>query len=156
VDVLLNPSWAKDPPVKLDIPAKTLGLIYAILGAIGTLFGVISLLGVSVLAAVANTGALYVVGSFVGLIGEALMAWGGYQMYQGVRDGKRLVIYGLVANAVGSLVAALGNLGLGGWIVNALILFVLYYLVIISRFEGEPKLVTTTAPPAERRGPPAP
>ena len=154
MDVLLNPSWAKDPPVKIDIPAKTLGLIYAILGAIGTVFGVIGLLGLSVLAAVANTGALYVVGSFVGLIGEALMAWGGYKMYQGVRDGKRLVIYGLVANAVGSLVAALGNLGLGGWVVNALILFVLYYLVIISRFEGEPKLVASAAPPVERRGPP--
>jgi len=158
MDVLLNPPFAKDPPVKLDIPAKTLGLVYAILGAIGTFFGVIGLLGVSALAAVAGTGALFVIGTLIGVIGTALAAWGGYRMYQGDRDGKRLVIYGLVASAVGSLIAALGNLGLGGWIFNAVVLFVLYYLVIISRFEGEPKLVANVVPPTgeRREGPPAP
>ena len=157
MDMLLNPSFAKDPPVKLDIPAKTLGLVYAILAGISTFFGVIGLLGVSALAAVAGTGALFLVGTVINLVGSALAAWGGYKMYQGDRDGKRLVIYGLVASAVGSLIAALGNLGLGGWIVNAVILFVLYYLVIISRFEGEPKLTPSAQPTVERReGPPAP
>jgi hypothetical protein len=156
LDTLLDPPFAKDPPVKLDIRAKTLGLVYAILAGISTFFGVIGVLGVSAITAVANTGALFLVGTVINLVGSALVAWGGYQMYQGVRDGKRLVIYGLVASAVGSLIAALGNLGLGGWIVNAVILFVLYYLVIISRFEGEPKLVANVPPPpAERReGPP--
>lgn len=158
MDVLLNPPFAKDPPVKLDIPAKTLGLVYAILGAIGTFFGVFALLGSTALAAVAGTGALFVIGTLIGVIGTALAAWGGYRMYQGDRDGKRLVIYGLVASAVGSLIAALGNLGLGGWIFNAVVLFVLYYLVIISRFEGEPKLVANVPPPTgeRREGPPAP
>jgi hypothetical protein len=155
VDELLNPSFAKDPPVKLDIPAKTLGLVCAILAGISTFFGVIGLLGVSALAGVAGTGALFLVGSVINVIGSALVAWGGYKMYQGVRDGKRLVIYGLVASAIGSLIAALGDLGLAGWIVNAVILFVIYYLVVISRFEGDPKLVSTPRPPAERKdGPP--
>jgi hypothetical protein len=158
LDTLLDPPFAKDPPVKLDIPAKTLGLVYAILAGISTFFGVIGVLGVSALTAVANTGALFLVGTVINVVGSALVAWGGYKMYQGVRDGKRFVVYGLVASAVGSLIAALGNLGLAGWIVNAVILFVLYYLVIISRFEGEPKLVTTAPrPPTEpRAGPPAP
>jgi hypothetical protein len=157
MDMLLNPSFAKDPPVKLDIPAKTLGLIYAILAGISTFFGVIGLLGVSALAAVAGTGALFLVGTVINLAGSALVAWGGYRMYQGDRAGKRLAVYGLAASAIGSLIAALGNLGLVGWIVNAVILFVLYYLVIISRFEGDPKLATKAAPPVERReGPPAP
>ncbi len=158
MDMLLNPSFAKDPPVKLDIPAKTLGLICAILAGISTFFGVIGLLGVSALTAVAGTGALFFVGSLINVAGSALVAWGGYKMYQGVRDGKRFVIYGLAANAIGSLIVALGTGGLAGWIVNAVILFVIYYLVVISRFEGEPKLVTTTpaAPPTDRRGPPAP
>jgi hypothetical protein len=158
LDMLLDPPFAKDPPVKLDIRAKTLGLIYAILAGISTVFGVIGVLGLSAVTAVANTGALFLVGTVINLVGSALVAWGGYQMYQGVRDGKRLVIYGLVTSAVGSLIAALGNGALGGWIVNAVILFVLYYLVIISRSEGEPKLVANVpAPPAERReGPPAP
>lgn len=157
MDVLLNPPFMKDPPVKLDIPAKTLGLVYAILGGIGTLFGLFAVVGFGALAALVGVGALYFIGTLIGLVGTALAAWGGYRMYQGDRDGKRLVIYGLVASAVGSLIAALGNLGLAGWIVNAVILFVLYYLVVISRFEGDPKLVSAPAqPPADRPGPPAP
>lgn len=158
MDMLLNPSFANNPPVKLDIPAKTLGLVCAILAGISTFFGVIALLGVSALTAVAGTGALFLVGTVINVIGSALVAWGGYKMYQGDRDGKRLVIYGLVASAIGSLIAALGNLGLAGWIVNAVILFVVYYLVVISRFEGDPKLVSTPAqPPVDRRGgPPTP
>ena len=56
MDQLLNPSFMKDPPVKLDIPAKTLGLVCAILGAIGTVFGLFGLLGISALGAVAGVG----------------------------------------------------------------------------------------------------
>ncbi|MEX2046755.1 MAG: hypothetical protein WEE03_06290 [Chloroflexota bacterium] len=158
MDQLLNPSFLKDPPVKLDIPAKTLGLVCAILAGISTFFGVIGLLGVSALAAAAGTGALFLVGTVINLVGSALVAWGGYRMYQSDRDGKRLVIYGLVASAIGSLIAALGNLALAGWIVNVVILFIVYYLVVISRFEGDPKLVSAPArPPVDKReGPPAP
>ena len=68
---------------------------------------------------------------------------------------EELAIYGLAASAIGSLIVAVSSGGLVGWIVNLAILFVIYYLVVISRFEGEPKLVTTPAqPPVDRRGPP--
>lgn len=155
MDMLLNPPFAKDPPVKLDIPAKTLGLVYAILGGIGTLFGLLGLTALIALSAVVGGGML-VIGTLVGLIGTALAAWGGYRMYQEDRDGKRLVIYGLVLNAGGSLIAALSNYGLGSWILNALVTFILYYLVVISRFEGEPKLAAAVPPPptGRRDGPP--
>jgi hypothetical protein len=151
MDELLNPSFMKDPPVKLDIPAKTLGLVCAILAGISTFFGVIGLLGVSALTAVTATGPLFLVGTVINVAGSALVAWGGYKMYQGVRDGKKLVIYGLVASAVGSLVVALGTGGLPGWIVNVAILFAIYYLVVISRFEGEPK-PRSPGPSSVRRG----
>lgn len=157
MDELLSPSFMKDPPVKLDIPAKTLGLVCAILAGISTLFSAIGLLGVSALATVAGTGALFMLGSVINVVGSALLAWGGYKMYQGDRDGKRLAIYGLVASAIGSLIVAVGSGGLFGWIVNLAILFVIYYLIVISRFEGDPKLVTAPARPVDRReGPPAP
>jgi hypothetical protein len=157
MDQLLNPSFMKDPPVKLDIPAKTLGLVCAILAGISTFFGVIAVLGVSALTAVAGTGPLFLVGNVINVIGSALLAWGGYKMYQGDRDGKRLAIYGLVASAIGSLIVAVGSGGLVGWIVNAAILFAIYYVIVISRFEGDPKVVTSAAPPADKRGgPPAP
>jgi hypothetical protein len=78
-------------------------------------------------------------------------------MYQEDHGGKRLVVYGLVVNFVGALIAASWNFGLGSLIINAAFTFVLYYLVIISRFEGEPKLVSAVPPPpTDRRGPPAP
>lgn len=157
MDSLMDPPWAKDPPVKLDIPAKTLGLVLAILGGIGTVFGVLGLLGVSAFAAAVG-GGLLVIGTLIGLIGTAMGAWGGYQMYQGDRRGKRLAVYGLIVSALGSLIAALASADLGGWIVNALLSFAIYYLVIISRFEDEPKLAGTVAPrpPEGRQGPPAP
>jgi hypothetical protein len=149
LNALLNPPFAKDPPVKLNIPAKTLGGIYAVLGAIAALFGLVGLLtlfGISSYVAVYGFGGfvfLIQIGSLIGLVGTALAAWGGYRMYQLDRDGKRLVIYGLALNAVGGLVVALGSFGGGvsNWIVSLAITFVLYYLVIISRFEGEAKLV---------------
>ena len=158
MDSLLDPPFAKDPPLKLDIPARTLGLVCAILGGIGTFFGVLGLLGLSAFAAVAGLSALVPIGILVGVIGTAVSAWGGYRMYQGDRDGKRLVIYGLVANSIGNLVAGLVTGGIANWIVNTAFLFVIYYLVVISRFEGEPKLVgSTSQPPVDRSGgPPAP
>jgi len=158
MDVLLDPPFAKDPPVKLDIPAKTLGLVLAILGGIGTVFGLLGLIGVSAFATVVGGGGLLVIGTLIALIGTALGAWGGYQMYQGDRGGKRFVIYGLILNAAGGLVAVLSGAGVGSWIVNAALAFVLYYLVIISRFEDEPKLAGAASPrpPERREGPPPP
>lgn len=157
MDQLLDPGFAKDPPVKLDIPAKTLGLVLAILGAIGTVFGVLGVMGVTAFAAAVG-GGLLVVGTLVSLVGTALGAWGGYQMYQEDRRGKRFVVYGLILSVVGGLLAALATGGLGSWIVNAVLAFVIYYLVIISRYSDEPKLAGAVAPrpPERREGPPAP
>ncbi len=148
LQALLNPPFAKDPPVKLNIPAKTLGAIYAILGAISALFGLLgalALLGLSGAVAVAGLGGvifLVLIGSLIAVVGTVIAAWGGYRMYQADPGGKTLVIYGLALNALGGLVSALGSGGggLASWIISLAITFVLYYLVIISRFEGEPKL----------------
>mgnify|MGYP001562953931 CR=1 FL=1 len=149
LDALLNPPFAKDPPVKLNVPAKTLGGIYAVLGAIAALFGlfgVLALLGLSGYVAVAGAGGLIfltLIGSLIAEVGTVMAAWGGYRMYQANRGGKKLVIYGLALNALGGLVTALGSFGggLSSWIVGLAVTFVLYYLVIISRFEDETKLV---------------
>jgi hypothetical protein len=153
-ETLLDPPFAKDPPVKLNVPAKVLGLIYAILGAISALFGlfaIFALFGLSAFAAAVGAFAglywLGVIGAIVGEVGTIVAAWGGYRMYQLDRDGKRFVIYGLAVNVVGSLIGSLGGVGdFVGWIIGAAVAFVLYYLVIISRFPDEPALVAPTAP----------
>lgn len=154
--MLLDPPFAKDPPVKLNIPAKTLGLVYAILSGIAALFGlfaILALFGLTGFAAAAGVFAglywLGVLGAVVGEVGTVLVAWGGYQMYQRKRDGRSLVVYGLAIGVVGNLIGSLGGVGdLVGWVIGAAISFVLYYLVIISRFPDEPPLV-----PAGQRPP---
>ena len=152
-ETLLNPPFAKDPPFKLNVPAKTLGLICAILGAIGALFGlfaIFGLLGVSALVgAFAGIFAVAIIGLIVSEIGLIVAAWGGYQMYQLNRDGKRLVIYGLVVDVVGSLIGSLGGAGdFIGWLLSAAIAFAIYYLVIISRFPDETPLVAAGTGPS--------
>lgn len=150
--MLLSPSFAADPPVKLNVPAKTLGLVLAIVGGIAAVLGllaVLALLGLGAVAGVAFGGIfiLAILGAIIGEIGTILGAWGGYQMYQEKHEGKATVIYGLVLNVVGSLIGALGGSGgLTGWLVGALVTFAIYYIVIISRFPGEPPLVATTTP----------
>ena len=148
LESLLAPPFAADPPVKLNIPAKTLGLILAILGAIGALFGILGFFPLLALGtAAAAFGGIFllaVIGVIIGLIGTVIGALGGYQMYQEKREGKNLAIYGLLISVVGSLIGAIGSGGLAGWIFSALISFVIYYLIVISRFPGEPALAPTT------------
>ncbi|HEY8656879.1 MAG TPA: hypothetical protein VIN34_09115 [Candidatus Limnocylindria bacterium] len=149
LETLLAPPFAADPPIKLNVPAKTLGLVLAILGAVSVLFGVLgvfALLGLSALAtAFGGIFLLAAIGVIIGVIGAIVETWGAYQMYQGNRDGKRLAIYGLLINVAGSLVATIGGSGgLGGWIVGVLISFVVYYLIVISRFPDEPPVVAKT------------
>ena len=161
---LLAPPFAADPPVKMNVPAKTLGLILAILGAIGALFGILgvfALLALSMLkAAMGPTGPgillLVVIGVIIVEIGTVGGAWGGYQMYQEKREGKKLAIYGVLINVVGSLVAAIGGASwvyrgaLFNVVIGALISIpiVIYYLVVISRFPGEAPLVARNAGPS--------
>jgi hypothetical protein len=153
---LLNPPFAKDPPVKFNVPAKTLGLVCAILGAIGALFGLFAIFGLLGLSALATAvGAfvgifwLAIIGLIVNEIGTIVAAWGGYQMYQLNRDGKRLVVYGLVVYVVGSLIGSLGGAGdFIGWLLGAAIAFAIYYLVIISRFPDESPLVAAGTGPS--------
>lgn len=149
-DRLLNPPFAKDPPVKLDINAKVLGIVIAVLSALGIL-GALSalgaLLGVGAIYAAAGFGGILAfayVGVLVGAAADVLSLVGGWRMYQGQVDGKRLVIYGLALGLLGQIVTALGYITVGNVIVPILVILVVYYLVVISRFPGQ----ATQSPPS--------
>lgn len=148
---LLEPPFAADPPVKLNISAKILGLVLAILGGISAFFGllaVFALFGLSALAAA--YGGIFIfalVGLIVTEVGTIIGAWGGFQMYQGNRAGKLLAIYGILLNVAGSLLATIGGSGgLVGWVIGALVSFAIYYLVVISKFPDETVPASTTTP----------
>ena len=71
-----------------------------------------------------------------GLVADVMSLLGGWQMYQGIADGKRLVIYGLAIGFVAQIVSALGYASIGSLILPILVILVVYYLVVISRFPG--------------------
>ncbi|MCA1616994.1 MAG: hypothetical protein LC729_00015 [Acidobacteria bacterium] len=163
-ETLLDPPFTKDPPLKVNINAKTLGLVLAILSAIVLLFGVLALpvlfaasaVGAALGVPVAQIFVLVLLGTVISLLGTVLVAWGGYRMYREDRGGKALVIYGLALHVVGGLVSALGGLSASaivGWIVGTAVTFCLYYLVVVSRFPGEAPLVPTSATPGPPQAP---
>jgi len=141
MNTLMNPPFAQNPPFNLD--AKVLGLVIAIIAAIGVLFSLLALLGLfagsAILAAAGFGGILFIaiIGVLIGGLAEVLGALGGWQMYQGRAEGKRLVIYGLVIGAAGEIVTAVGYLRITNIIFPLIVIFAVYYLVVISRFPGE-------------------
>jgi hypothetical protein len=154
-NALTDPPFAADPPVKVNVNARILGLvigILAVIGAILTLFagGLISLIGFA-----GGFAIIWFLGVLISLVAEIMVAIGGFRMYNLDRGGKDLVIYGLalalagaVLNLVGQLIAYSGIYAFGyapagaivGLIIDAIIYFIIYYLVVISRFPGEQPL----------------
>jgi hypothetical protein len=161
-NVLTDPPFAADPPIKLNVPAKTLGLVIGILAIIGIIIDLIALPVVFALNNVASdantvcrelggqncgtTGifGLALIGVLIGLVGSVLYAFGGFRMYQLNRSGKDLVIYGLVVNLIGGIFAIVGYGGIGSFIFSLIIAVVVYYLVVISRWPGDAPLVAST------------
>ncbi len=140
LDTLVNPPFANDPPVKLNVDAKVVGLVVAILAAIGgllSLFGLLGILGVgAALTAFGGIFALALIGIAANLVADVMMAMGGWQMYQGAESGKRLVIYGLAIAFLAQIVLALGYTA-GSAILQLIVLGIIYYVVVVSRFPGQ-------------------
>jgi len=177
-NTLLDPPFAADPPVKLNVNAKILGLVLGILALLAAVFlgligGLISVIGL----AAGGFGGIWLIGSLVSLVGYIMSAIAGYQMYQGDRGGKRLMIYGLAVVFIGAIVGAIGRiiaysgiLGFGaGYAVGGAIFDIIfgiiffgipYYLVVISRFPGDVPLVSSAGgygnPPGGYGSPPPP
>lgn len=145
LDTLVNPPFANDPPVKVNLDAKVVGLVVAILAAIGVLFGllaVIGLLGVgAAVAAFAGIFFLAIIGVIVNLVADVMILMGGWRMYQGNEAGKRLVIYGLAISFVAEVILLIGY-SAGSAILQLLVLAVLYYAVVVSRYPGQANSTT--------------
>lgn len=164
-NILTDPPFAANPPVKVNIDAKILGLVLGILAVIGAVFGLIGLLAAfgacTVLGATINgcgTPILWILGELVLLVGYIVGAIGGFRMYQMNREGREWVIYGLALGVAGNLIYLIGNIvfyssaffgGLGvgysgaivSFIISFIVYFIVYYLVVIARFPGEAPMV---------------
>ncbi|MBV8527168.1 MAG: hypothetical protein JOZ75_02520 [Candidatus Dormibacteraeota bacterium] len=162
-NALTDPPFAADPPVKLNVNAKILGLvigIIAIIGAILSLIGLLAAFGACTILGQTIGGCgvpiLWLLGAVIQVVAYILGAVGGFRMYQLNREGKNNVVYGLALGFLGTIVYLIGNIifyagisvigaGYGGAIVGVIIdliiIFIFYYLVVISRFPGEAPLV---------------
>ena len=160
--LLLDPPFAADPPVKLNINAKVLGLVLAILGGIDLIFAIIALF--SIFGFCGSYGylvgcglpILWLLGEIIQIVGLAIGTTGAYRMYQLNPQGKEWVVYGLVLGFIGAIVDAIGTLAaysgvigygaggvVAGIIISFIFYFILYYLVVISRFPGQAPLVAS-------------
>lgn len=163
-NALTDPPFADDPPLKLSVDAKVLGLVIGILSLVATLaWLLVSVTGLWVVGSVnafcssfeptgaecgTNSGifVLGLIGFLLVVAGYLLSAIGGFRMFAMVHQGKRQVIYGLLLGVVGGILAVIGYGGfLSVLIFDVLLAFVIYYLVIVSRFPNEDPLVETNA-----------
>jgi hypothetical protein len=140
LDALVNPPFATDPPFKISIDARIIGLVIAILSALVGLLVFLTLLALLGVGYQSSYGSLYVldlVDVVLNLIADALGLIGGIQMLRGNPGGRRLVVYGLALAFIIQVALGLG-FGTGvSAIVTLVLLVVLYYAVVVSRFPGE-------------------
>jgi len=130
METLLDPPFAKNPAFRAD--AKIVGIVCAVLAGLGTLFG---LLALPITLALLGVAPIVALSLLVSLVGNALAAYGGWKMYQGNADGKRFVIYGLLISFVSALIAML--LGSGSQLLGLVIIAIIYYVVVTSRYASE-------------------
>jgi MFS family permease len=166
-NALVKPPFADNPPVKLNIPAKTVGLVLMILGAIGLIFSLIGLFSIFGLCSgfagsvCGGTPMIWVLGEIVALVGLALGTYGAYRMFQLDHQGRNLLIYGLAIGVVGGLLNMIGTFvfysgwvgyagtfatgAIFGFIISLIVYFIVYYIIVISRFPDEQPLVAVGA-----------
>jgi hypothetical protein len=140
LDTLVNPPFAKNPPVKLNLDAKMVGLVVAILGGLGALFAFLGLLGLlglgAALSAFAGIFFLALIGVILNLVADVMAAIGGWQMYQGNESGKRLAVYGLAIAFVAEIIQMIGFSSTSA-IVPLILLALVYYAIVVSRYPAK-------------------
>ncbi|HVS04866.1 MAG TPA: hypothetical protein VHK65_01700 [Candidatus Dormibacteraeota bacterium] len=140
LDTLVNPPFAKNPPVKLNLDAKVVGLVVAILGGLGALFVFLALLGLlgfgAALSAFVGVFFLALIGVILNLVADVMAAIGGWQMYQGNESGKRLAIYGLAIAFVAEIIQMIGFSSTSA-IVPLILLALVYYAIVVSRYPAK-------------------
>ena len=151
-NAITDPPFAADPPVKLNVNARILGLVIGILAVIGALLTLFAGGLLSLFAFGGGFAPIWFLGVLLALVAEIMAAIGGFRMYNLDRGGKVLVIYALAIALVGAVLSLIGQLiaytgiyafgyapagAIVGLIIDAIIYFIIYYLVVISRFPGE-------------------
>lgn len=156
-NTLTDPPFAANPPVKLNVNAKILGLVIAILAVLGIILSLFAGGLLSIFGFVGGLAPIWLLGVLIAIVAEVFAAIGGFQMWNLNRGGKNLVIYGLALGLVGAIVTLIGQIvaysglllysasgAVVGLIFDIIIYGIIYYLVVISRFPGEAPMSPTS------------
>ena len=161
-NVLVNPPFRNDPPLKLNVQARVMGIIALVLGILGALGMLILLPAVVFVSSTVNslcndplyrpyydcsthTYALATVGVIIGVVGVVAQIVGGIWMMNGNVKGRALLVYALILGFLGNLLVAIGYGGSGYF--GVVVDIVVYYFIVIARFPGEAPLVATPTIP---------
>jgi uncharacterized membrane protein len=164
---LVRPPFADNPPIKLNLDARVLGLVLMILGIAATLTSLLFVVGVSNLCnndlPLCSFPTVDVLGAVILLAGWLAATIGFALMYTLSPAGRVWAVYGLIVVVVGDILALVGNIlfvsanslyysfGTGAiaifvfWLVVGA---VFYYLVVTSRSAGESSPVPPAPPSA--------
>lgn len=157
---LTDPPFADNPPLKVNVDSRVLGLVIGILSLVaGLAWLLVSIAGLWVVGSVnpycssfaqagascgnnAGIFALGLIGFLLVVAGYLLAAVGGFRMFAMVREAKSQAIYGLLLGVVGGLIATIGYGGfLSVLIFDVVLAVVVYYLIVVSRFPDEEPLL---------------
>lgn len=136
LDSLVNPPFANDPPIKVNLDAKVVGLVVAILAGLGALLALLGLIGLLGVSGFAGIFIIALIGVIANLVADVMMAIGGWQMYKGNESGKRLAIYGLAIAFVAEVVQMIG-FGTASGLVPLILLALFYYAIVVSRYPSQ-------------------
>ena len=157
---LTDPPFAANPPLRVNVDSRVLGLVIGILSLVaGLAWLLVSVAGLWVVGSVnpycnsfaqsgvtcGNNGGIFalgLIGFLLVVAGYLLAAVGGFRMFAMVHEAKSQAIYGLLLGVVGGLIATIGYGGfLSVLIFDVVLAVVVYYLIVVSRFPDEEPLL---------------
>ena len=154
-NILTDPPFAADPPIKVNIPAKTVGIVAAILGILELiffgLFGLFAAFALTTLATVCdgltncNTGGIFFLALVGVIVDSGRLAALPHRRLPDVQPESRRQEPGHLRPRARTrrrdLLELIGGLGAGGFIFDIIWFVVGWYIVVISRWPGDAPLV---------------
>jgi len=136
---IVEPAFAKDPPLKLSLSPTVVGGVVCVLGSLGVVAAILGLLRATLVVTGVGTWIVALL-LLVRAVGAGVAAYGGYRMYQYDSGWKTRIIYGLFAYFVTEVLLLVTSPA--GELIGIAITALTYYLVVVSG--------TTTAEASER------
>ena len=127
---IVEPAFAKNPPLKLSLSPTVLGGVVCVLGSLGVLSSILGILRAGLVVTGVGTWVVVLL-LLVRGVGAGLAAYGGYRMYQYDSDWKSRVIYGLLVYFMTEILLAVFSPA--SELLAIVVTAIIYYVLVVSR-----------------------